>query len=168
MAPHPCATSHPAPASEATCCWLLSLPIDKPGKGEACRGSAEDSRTRGEGEQGKQRGSMRPIVPFTCPQLEWSPQHAAAWPPHLPGDSTWGETWLEVNTGMCRKRLVQAARLWPWAALTILCAGVVVGRWVFHRHWHHVPPQNPVLSVRTSQPGPAISAECCPEGPPLS
>lgn len=53
---------------------------------------------------------MGPIVPFTCPQLEWSPQHAAAWPPHLPGDSTWGETWLEVNTGMCRKRLVQGSK----------------------------------------------------------
>lgn len=131
MAPHPCATSHPALASEATCCWLLSPPTVGQEK-ERSAGALQKKVGRGGGEQGKQRGSVGLIGLSPDPNWNGALNIAASGLPS-PGDSTWGETWLEVNTG-AGKGQCRAARVWPWAALTLLSAGVLVVRWVCHRH----------------------------------
>lgn len=47
-----------------------------------------------------------------------------------PGDSTWGETWLEVNTSHAGKGQCRAAGAWPRAAVTAVRVGGVVVRWI--------------------------------------
>jgi len=120
---------------------------------------------RGGGERGKQTGSVGLIGPLTWPQLEWSPQHcslraspALATPP--------GERrgWRRHR---CRRRLVQGSRgAATGGSHRPQCRGACRNVGLPQALTPGAPSEAP--AAPTCQPGPAIPAACCPEGPPLS
>lgn len=79
---------------------------------------------------------------LTCPQLEGALNMQPQGLPY-PADSSWGETWLEVNTCTCRKR--------PAGQLSLSLGWGSCGEVGVHRHRYHASPQKPLLPSPPSQ-----------------